>query len=87
VNIVNDQVVREKMKAAKLLRKKSKKALKRAAKKEAEARELCSHEVTEDNETYFSGSYLDKAKTTHNIKCVLCGKTVDTVTETHSWYG
>lgn len=53
----------------------------------AELHKSCSHEEIEAKESYFSGSYYDKASTDHWNQCKLCGATSETTTKTHSYYG
>lgn len=47
----------------------------------------CPHEETVIEESYFDGSYFDRASTTIYTKCALCGKLLHTKTKEHSWYG
>lgn len=47
----------------------------------------CPHEELELKESYFEGSYYDKASTDRWYQCKLCGERGPVTTETHSWYG
>lgn len=49
--------------------------------------EDCTHEELEAVESYYPGSYLDKAYSDYWNKCKLCGKTSEKTTEMYSWYG
>jgi transcription elongation factor Elf1 len=80
-------VVKEKLASAKRLRKQAKKKLRRAERKELEAQNSCPHTDTKRKDIYFSGSYLDKAKTITYLTCALCGKSMGSSVETHSWFG
>ena len=47
----------------------------------------CNHEEIEQKESYFSGSYYDKAYTEEWNQCKLCGERSPITTIKHSWYG
>lgn len=47
----------------------------------------CQHEELEQKESYFSGSYYDKAYTDYWMECKLCGERGPTTTKMHSYYG
>jgi len=51
------------------------------------AQKLCEHPATIEEESYFEGTYYDKASTKTYITCAICGKLIDTKIETHSYYG
>jgi nitrite reductase/ring-hydroxylating ferredoxin subunit len=48
---------------------------------------MCPHEETELKESYFSGSYYDKASTDKWHQCKLCGNRGPVTTIEHSYYG
>ncbi len=59
-------------------------------KHQAKIKELlatCTHDKVNKKESYFSGSYYDKASTTHWDECTLCGEKLNRREETHSYYG
>jgi hypothetical protein len=47
----------------------------------------CPHEEIESKESYYSGSYYDKASTDRWNECKLCGSRSEKKTEMHSYYG
>lgn len=47
----------------------------------------CTHEELELKESYFEGSYYDKASTDRWYQCKLCGESGPVTTTMHSWYG
>lgn len=47
----------------------------------------CQHEEIEEQSSYCSGSYYDKASTDYWNQCKLCGKRSPITTEMHSYYG
>jgi hypothetical protein len=79
--------VKKIMKEAENYRRQSKELLDLANSFEKEARELCDHSVIEKDSHYCEGSYLDRATTTTYTNCGVCGKQLDSETETHEWYG
>ena len=79
--------VKEYMAESKRATKKARKFTKRSERLLDKAQKLCEHTVTTEEDVYFAGSYLDKAKTTTYVRCALCGLQVDTKTQTHNWYG
>ena len=52
-----------------------------------ELHKSCSHEELDAKESYFSGSYDERASTNYWNRCTLCGATSKTTTITHSYYG
>ena len=47
----------------------------------------CKHPKIIKKESYFGGSYYDKAYTDHWNECEICGAKSEVTTEYHSWYG
>ena len=47
----------------------------------------CQHEEIEEQSSYCSGSYYDKASTDYWNQCKLCGKRSPITTKMHSYYG
>ncbi len=47
----------------------------------------CPHEEIEPKESYYEGSYLNKASTDYWNQCKLCGARSEVTTQVHSWYG
>lgn len=47
----------------------------------------CPHTELEQQEIYYSGSYLDRARTDYWNQCKLCGARSEITTESHTWYG
>lgn len=47
----------------------------------------CPHDNYVKEKRYYSGSYLNRANTSHWKKCLICGYEFDFVDEIHSWYG
>jgi hypothetical protein len=47
----------------------------------------CDHSQTEVTDTYFEGSYFDRASTTKTTKCTICGTTLKIEDIVHGWYG
>lgn len=47
----------------------------------------CKHPKIIRKESYFGGSYSDKAYTDHWNECEICGAKSEVTTEYHSWYG
>ncbi len=47
----------------------------------------CTHDEVNKKESYFSGTYYDKASSTYWDECKLCGTKLNKREETHSWYG
>lgn len=54
---------------------------------ERKARELCNHPASKKEIDYYSGSYLDNARTTTREYCEVCGKLLDKKVKIHSWHG
>jgi hypothetical protein len=50
-------------------------------------RAICPHETTKETSSYYSGSYYDKASTTYQVHCTVCGLKVDEHTVSHCYYG
>lgn len=49
--------------------------------------QACPHEELELKESYFEGSYYDKAYTDSWSQCKLCGERGPVTTIYHNWYG
>ena len=47
----------------------------------------CPHEEINEESSYFSGSYYDKAYTEYWNRCALCGERSEKTLRMHSWYG
>ena len=47
----------------------------------------CTHEEVEHKSSYFSGSYYNKAYTTHQNQCCLCHAKGPETVEDHNYYG
>lgn len=47
----------------------------------------CKHPKIVKKESYFEGSYYDKAYTDHWNECEICGAKSEVRHESHSWYG
>jgi len=47
----------------------------------------CTHEEVVQKDSYFSGSYDNKASTDYWMQCTLCGERGPIKTVTHSYYG
>jgi hypothetical protein len=54
---------------------------------EHERQELCPHTLLEEQSSYCSGSYYDKASTDYWNVCKCCGAKSEVTTKTHSYYG
>jgi hypothetical protein len=52
-----------------------------------ELHKSCTHEELEAKESYYGGSYDERASTNYWNRCTLCGATSKTTTITHSYYG
>lgn len=50
-------------------------------------REACAHELMEKRQSYFEGSYYDRAYTERWEECPVCGMRSAKTREQHSWYG
>lgn len=68
------------------VKKRKQAAISRAIDAMAEHKKTCDHFLVHDSD-YFSGSYYDKAYTTHYHLCLLCGKREEVSETNHSWYG
>ena len=75
------------MKQAKGYEEEGENFIKMSKEKISEARELCPHAVTVSKDDYYEGGYMNKATTTTNTYCEICGKLLETNVTTHSWYG
>lgn len=53
----------------------------------SELHKSCTHEELDAKESYFSGSYDERASTNYWNQCRLCGAKSKTITETHNYYG
>lgn len=53
----------------------------------SELHKSCTHEELDEKESYFSGSYDERASTNYWNQCKLCGAKSKTTTITHSYYG
>lgn len=76
--------------ATEVLRKKLNKLVTTEQALRDEIKELhksCTHEELEAKESYFNGSYDERASTNYWNRCTLCGVTSKTTTVTHSYYG
>jgi len=47
----------------------------------------CNHPKIAKKESYFAGSYYDKAYTDHWNECEVCGAKSEVSHESHSWFG
>lgn len=51
------------------------------------AQDMCPHSVTQEQSSYYGGSYLNKARTTYFISCAICGKAMGKRVDEHDWFG
>lgn len=67
-------------------RKRKEASVARAAKALSDHDAACPHFLVHDSD-YYSGSYYDRASTTHYHLCLICGHRTKVKEETHNWYG
>lgn len=53
----------------------------------AERQKVCEHTQTDEESSYFSGSYYDRASTSYRTICRCCKVVLECREVTHSYYG